>query len=62
MPKELSWTPKRKTVRGKVLYCSEDCGRGCTWAEFLEAKRAGKALAVELGSDWKSEVLSLIHI
>lgn len=42
------WTPRR---RGEV-YCSTLCGGGCTHAEYLAAKRHGRALALELGKGW----------
>ena len=50
--KALSWTPKRNGA----IYCAPACGRGCTHAEFLNAARAAKLMAEELGPDWEPHV------
>lgn len=49
---ELSWKP----VRQGREYCSSGCGRGCTYAEYTSAVRAGHRLACRLGKGWKPVV------
>lgn len=36
--------------------CARWCGRGCTEAEYLDAKKKGAALAKKLGKGWKPEI------
>ncbi len=50
----LSWEPERR-VMGSI-YCSPACGRGCTRQEYLNADKAGLALATRLGGDWTWKV------
>lgn len=50
--KPLSWKARRN---GKV-YCAPACGMGCTWEKYLEAKRAGEALAKRMGPGWAAVV------
>lgn len=51
-PRELSWNAVR---RGNV-YCAPACGHGCTRAAFEAAKKAGAALAKQLGKGWRARV------
>ncbi len=48
----LSWNPE---LRGSI-YCAPACGRGCTRQEYLNADKAGLALATRLGGDWTWKV------
>jgi hypothetical protein len=45
--KRISWRPRWDKRKG--TYCSSACGRGCTRAEYLLARRAGAALQRECG-------------
>jgi hypothetical protein len=49
---ERNWTP----VRSGSIFCSPACGRRCTYAAFLEAKRASEKLAANIGHKWKPYV------
>lgn len=48
-PAPLSWKPVRYGSR----YCAPACGSGCTVEDYEAAKRAGTAIARQLGPDWK---------
>lgn len=42
-----------KIARRGNTYCGSGCGRGCTWAEYQRAVKAGAALAKRLGPKWQ---------
>lgn len=48
--------PRWKARRTGDRYCSPACGRGCTWAEYQDALRKGRALAKRLGTGWRPRV------
>ena len=51
MPKELS----RKPVRNGQIYCSPDCGMGCTYVAYLHATKDTENLVKALGAGWEGD-------
>lgn len=50
--KSTKWNPVRKGV----IYCSPNCGGGCTHNSYKRACRESEALAESLGKGWTPEV------